>query len=124
MPIGWEERMRNGVGLVAGALLLAGCEQPSETGRTADRNAEVVAAPQYGDEIASLAAKPEIATAMDSIQARNRLKLPMNTMSEIAPMVQKFVRLAVAPNRMPSPSPQRATRLLRGNSSITESLVR
>lgn len=67
--------MRNGVGLVAGALLLAGCEQPSETGRTADRNAEVVAAPQYGDEIASLAAKPEIATAMDSIVAQDARNL-------------------------------------------------
>ena len=49
-----------------------------------------------------------IAVAMASIHARNRFRFPIRTMSDMAPMVQKFVRSAVAPKIPPSPNQSRS----------------
>ena len=100
MPIGWEERMTKGFGLVAGSLLipllLAGCEEQSQTGEMAEQNAEVAAAPQYGDEISSLAARPEIVAAMDNIVAQDAQNLAqVIELTEIpAPPFQEEARAA------------------------------
>src|SRR5690348_14752690 len=52
---------------------------------------------------------PRIATAIARSHMRMRLQLPMFTTSETAPMVQKLVRLATAPNTKASAKPPHAT---------------
>ena len=50
-----------------------------------------------------------MATAIASSHMRMRPQLPMFTMSEIAPMVQKLVRWATAPKTNARPKPDQAT---------------
>ena len=52
---------------------------------------------------------PITATAIASSHMRTRLQCPMLTTSEIAPMVQKFVLLAIAPNTNASAKPPQTT---------------
>ena len=47
---------------------------------------------------ATIALKPSIATPIASTHMRMRVQSPMLTMSATAPMVQKCVRWAIAPN--------------------------
>jgi hypothetical protein len=55
------------------------------------------------------AAAPAIATAIASSHMRMRPQLPMFTMSETAPMVQKLVRCATAPTTKAIPKPDQVT---------------
>ena len=60
---------------------------------------------------------------IDRIHALKRFQLPMNIISEIAPIVQKFVDCAVVPKIIPRANPMLATNNPIGMSSTKTPLL-
>src|SRR5690606_38283915 len=64
-----------------------------------------------------IAHTPSIATAIASSHMRMRVQSPMWTMSETAPIVQKFVLLPTNPNTAPRAKPSHAISVAEGSSA-------
>jgi len=62
-----------------------------------------------------------MATAIASSHIRIRVQSPMLTMSDTAPIVQKFVMLPMKPNIAPSPNPSQTISVADGNASSMRS---
>src|SRR5580765_2058547 len=72
---------------------------------------------------ATIALKPIIATPIAITHMRMRVQSPMVTMSETAPIVQKWVRCAIAPNSIDRPNADQSTSAARDYGSASSTSV-
>ncbi len=68
---------------------------------------------------ATIALKPSVAVAIASAHMRARVQSPMLTTSATAPIVQKWVRCAIAPKIAASANAAHSTRVVKAAGSIS-----